>query len=47
MLKTYFKIAWRNLRKHKTFSLINVVGLATGVVFLLLAGAYISGVSTR
>jgi putative ABC transport system permease protein len=28
MLKNYLKIAWRNLVKHKLFSLINIFGLA-------------------
>ena len=30
MLKNYLKIAWRNLVKNKTFSFINVMGLAIG-----------------
>ena len=37
MLKNYFKIAIRNLFKHKTFSTINILGLAIGIaVFLLI-----------
>jgi ABC-type antimicrobial peptide transport system permease subunit len=31
MIKNYFKTAWRNLWKSKTFSLINVMGLALGL----------------
>src|SRR5260370_39149378 len=31
MFKSYFKIAWRNLWKHKVYSAINIVGLATGM----------------
>ena len=31
MLRTYLKIAWRNLTKHKLFSVINIVGLAIGI----------------
>ena len=31
MIKNYFKIAWRNLMKHKVFSLINVIGLTIGL----------------
>ncbi|WP_031525980.1 ABC transporter permease [Dyadobacter crusticola] len=31
MLKNYLKIAWRNLWKNKTFSLINILGLALGM----------------
>ena len=41
MLANYFKIAWRNLQKNKLFSLINVFGLATGIAFILLTGAYV------
>jgi len=31
MLKNYFKIAWRTLWKNKTFSVINISGLALGL----------------
>src|SRR5450432_3077769 len=31
MLKNYFTIAWRNLRRHKLYSAINIVGLAIGM----------------
>ena len=31
MLKNYLKIAFRNLRKHKAYSLINIAGLAIGL----------------
>ena len=31
MIKNYFKIAWRNLVKNKSFSAINIVGLALGL----------------
>lgn len=36
MLKNYFKIALRNLWKHKLFSLINVTGLGMAMAFCLL-----------
>ncbi|MCF2442870.1 ABC transporter permease [Dyadobacter sp. CY345] len=31
MIKNYLKIAWRNLWKHKVYSLLNILGLATGI----------------
>jgi putative ABC transport system permease protein len=31
MLRNYFKTGWRNLIKHKTFSLINIAGLSIGI----------------
>lgn len=31
MFRNYFKIAWRNLLKNKTFSIINIAGLAIGM----------------
>jgi putative ABC transport system permease protein len=31
MFKNYFKTAWRNLRKNKVYSAINIVGLAIGM----------------
>jgi putative ABC transport system permease protein len=43
MLYNYLKIAWRNLWKHKIFSLINIFGLSAGIAFTLLIGAYIWG----
>jgi putative ABC transport system permease protein len=36
MFKNYLKIAWRNLLNHKTFSLINISGLALGMACSLL-----------
>ncbi|WP_428654457.1 ABC transporter permease [Runella sp.] len=36
MLRNYLKIAWRNLVKNKTFSLINILGLALGMACSLL-----------
>lgn len=39
MIKNYLKIAWRNLKKNKFYSLINIaglsVGLAVGILILL------------
>jgi ABC-type antimicrobial peptide transport system permease subunit len=31
MLKNYIKITWRNIRNHKIYSFINIVGLAVGM----------------
>jgi putative ABC transport system permease protein len=41
MLKNYLKIALRNLRRHKTYSFINVVGLAVGLACCLLISLYV------
>jgi len=38
MIKHYIKIAWRSLRKNKSFSIINIFGLTVGfTVFFLIA----------
>src|SRR5258708_13365617 len=31
MLKNYFKIAWRNIYRHKGYTTINILGLALGI----------------
>lgn len=36
MFRNYFKIAIRNLGRHKTFSIINIAGLAVGIASALL-----------
>ena len=41
MIRNYLKIAWRNLMKHKAYSLINIVGLAMGAAICLLIVLYI------
>jgi putative ABC transport system permease protein len=41
MFKNYFKIAVRNLFKHKIFSLINVLGLAVGIAASVLIFLYV------
>ncbi|PHN04125.1 ABC transporter permease [Flavilitoribacter nigricans] len=41
MLRNYFKVAWRNLRKTPALTLINATGLAVGLGFLFLTAAYI------
>lgn len=42
MLKNYFKTAWRNLIKQKVYSLLNIIGLATGMAIALIIGLWIS-----
>ena len=42
MLKNYIKIAFRNLWRHKGFSLINIVGLAVGMTAFLLILMYVT-----
>lgn len=41
MIKNYFKIAFRNLFKHKVYSFINIFGLAVGIACCLLIGLYV------
>jgi putative ABC transport system permease protein len=41
MLRNYLKIAWRNLLHNKTFSLINIVGLAIGLACFILIALYV------
>src|SRR3954451_789918 len=42
MLKNYFKIAWRNIERHKAYSAINILGLAIGIAACLLILQYVS-----
>ncbi len=42
MIKNYIKIAFRNLWRHKSFSLINIVGLAVGMTAFLLIVMYVT-----
>ena len=41
MIKNYFKIALRNLRKTKGFSFINILGLAIGLTSFMLIAVYV------
>lgn len=43
MLKNYFKIAWRNLLKRRTYSLLLVSSLAVGFGFTFVLGNFILG----
>ena len=42
MLKNYFRVAWRHLRKNKGYTFINIAGLATGMAITLLIGFWIT-----
>ena len=42
MLKNYFKVAFRNILKHKFFSFINILGMTIGVTACLLIILYVS-----
>ena len=41
MLKTYLIVAWRNLRKNKVYSAINIIGLSIGMTVGLLIGLWV------
>ena len=41
MLKNYLIIAFRNMKRNKLFSLINIICLSLGITFSLLIGVYI------
>ena len=46
MLISYLKIAWRNLLRHKGFSLTNILGLAIGLAACLLIYLYVHNEQT-
>lgn len=41
MYTSYFKVAWRNLWKNKTYSFINIGGLAVGMGVAILIGLWV------
>ena len=41
MIKNYSTVAWRNLRKNKIYSAINIIGLAIGMAVGLLIGLWV------
>jgi putative ABC transport system permease protein len=43
MIKNYFKLALRNITKHRFYAFVNVAGLFAGITFALLIGAYVWG----
>jgi putative ABC transport system permease protein len=42
MLKNYFKIAWRNIIRHRAYAGLNILGLAIGIAACLLILQYVS-----
>src|SRR6185437_9533363 len=42
MFRNYFKIAWRNVRRHKAYSAINILGLSIGIATCLIILQYVS-----
>ncbi len=42
MFRSYFKITWRNILRHKGFSLINISGLAVGMACCILIMMYVT-----
>ena len=42
MIKNYFKIAWRNLKKGKLYSFINIAGLSIGMAVTMIIGIWVS-----
>jgi putative ABC transport system permease protein len=41
MIRNFFKTAWRNILKHKVYSLINFLGLTCGLAVALLIMSYV------
>ena len=46
MIRNYFKIAWRNLLKRKSYAFINIFGLALGAAICLLIVLFIKSESS-
>ncbi|HLX67515.1 MAG TPA: ABC transporter permease, partial [Puia sp.] len=42
MLRNYFKLAWRNLRKNSSYTLINILGLSSGIACAILIYTLVS-----
>jgi putative ABC transport system permease protein len=41
MFRNYVRLAWRNLKKNKLYSFINIAGLATGMAVAMLIGLWV------
>lgn len=42
MIRNYFILAWRNLRRNKLYSFINITGLTVGITCCILIGLFIA-----
>jgi len=42
MFKSFVKIAWRNLRKNKLYTFVNILGLTIGITSCILIGLYVT-----
>jgi putative ABC transport system permease protein len=42
MFKSFVKIAWRNLRKNRLYTFVNILGLTIGITSCILIGLYVS-----
>ena len=42
MIKSYLKIAWRNLKKNRLYTSVNIIGLTIGLTCCILIGLYIT-----
>ena len=42
MIRNYLKVAWRNLTKNKTYSFINIGGLAVGMAVAMMIGLWVN-----
>src|SRR5215471_13637206 len=42
MIKSYLKIAWRQLKKNRLYAFVNVTGFTIGITSCLLIGLYIA-----
>ena len=42
MIRNYFNIAWRNLKKNRLYSFVNLIGLTIGITSCILIGLYIA-----
>ncbi len=41
MVRNYLKIAWRNVRKARVFSMLNIAGLGIGLTICLLINPFV------